>query len=62
MVEVVRLAEKKEVKCHQCKSVLRYGYGDINYSLESDYGGDRESVARIKCPVCGSHPRVPYHF
>jgi len=62
MVQVVKLAEEKQVVCYQCKTTLSYRYTDISFSLESDYGGGRERVARINCPVCGCQPQVSLNF
>lgn len=62
MVQIVKLAEPKEVKCYNCKTVLSYVYSDMSFDLESDYTGCRERVARINCPVCGCKPQVPLNF
>lgn len=62
MVQVVALANKKQCTCGNCKSVLEYGYGDMTFTLERDYGGGCDRVARIKCPVCGCNPNVPISF
>lgn len=62
MVTVVKLADDKQVKCPTCKSTLSYKFTDMQFRLESDYGGGREKVARINCPVCGSSPQVPLNY
>lgn len=62
MVAVIKLAEDKQVKCHTCKSTLSYKFTDMQFSLECDYGGGRDRVARINCPVCGAQPQVPLNY
>lgn len=62
MVAVVKLAEDKQVNCHTCKSTLSYKFHDVQFRMESDYEGGLDRVARIACPVCGDHPKVPLIF
>lgn len=52
MVRVVELPKSKQCVCYQCKAVLEYEYKDMRFTLESDYGGGKDSVARITCPNC----------
>lgn len=62
MVSVVERAKAKQCTCSQCKSVLEYGFNDMVFTLESDYGGGRDRVARITCPACQYRTSVPLTF
>lgn len=62
MVQIVRMAEDKQVTCYQCKSVLSYKYTDMEFSIQRDYSGGCDRVARITCPVCGCKPQVPLNY
>ena len=62
MVKVVELPQAKKCTCYQCKSVLEYQHSDMQYSLERDYGGGCDRVARIVCPNCQYRQSVPYQF
>ena len=48
----------KEVICKNCGSTLNYVPADIKEEVHTDYGGGRDTVHFIKCPVCGNKPTV----
>lgn len=62
MVRVIEKAASKQCTCSQCKSKLEYEYCDMLFSFESDYGGGRDHVARINCPMCGNKTKVSVIF
>lgn len=62
VVRIVSQPITKETTCHKCRTVLQYEYGDMIVSMEHDYTGCGESVARIKCPVCTTKTAVPTRF
>lgn len=62
MVMVVSTPNSKRATCYQCKCVLEYQFNDMRFSLESDYGGGKDRVARINCPNCSYKQSVPLHF
>jgi RNase P subunit RPR2 len=53
MVMVVSQPASKRTTCYQCKCVLEYQFSDMRFSLEKDYGGGCDRIARIQCPSCG---------
>lgn len=62
MVSVVEQAKAKQCTCYQCKSVLEYTFLDKVFTIEKDYDGGSERVARITCPVCQYKHAVPLIF
>lgn len=62
MVRVVEQAALKQTTCGTCKCKLEYGFNDMTFRMTSDYTGDRDRVAEIKCPNCSSRTYVPTTF
>lgn len=52
----------KETTCHKCRSFLQYEFTDMIVSVERDYTGSADNVARITCPVCSTLTAVPTRF
>lgn len=54
MVEVVGKdsSVSKSVTCFNCGSMLEYYKWEVNYTIRTDYTGDVDRIAHIKCPAC----------
>jgi RNase P subunit RPR2 len=58
MVRVVSAPETKQCTCNKCRCVLEYEFNDMKIEFASDYTGDRDLSATIKCPSCGNETHV----
>lgn len=62
MVRVIEQAALKQTTCRICRCKLEYGFNDMTFRMNSDYTGDRETIAEIKCPNCSNRTYVPVIF
>lgn len=47
-------AHVKRCSCKNCASELEYTINDTRTEVHTDYGGGRDQVRYIQCPVCNS--------
>lgn len=62
VVRIVSQPITKETTCNKCRTVLQYEFTDMIVSMERDYTGCGENVARVTCPVCSTLTAVPTRF